>query len=266
MNLIKSYLFLLSFLFIFFPSCFPYDNGGGGCGQNIECESDSQCIEEYGENFICFDEKRNYNNYSLIKTNKLSCAGPEAYCVEDICKNLELDCGDGECSLRASYGNGPAFAECICNKNANYAKYMEQNAYTIQKCLIDYSCENSNDCLGVAKKINNEFHSVNVCTPDGLCVKGCSSNLDCKGDKEVCLSSGDTCLDITTIECKENTYNDPYKEGRCSSFCNETTNSCKLGFKCSNEEKCVPTCINNDDCLKDKFTGDTCNTELNYCE
>jgi len=257
----KRILLLIIVLFVF-SGCYPYQSGSGGCGNLVQCESDDECVEKHGEYYVCFDRYKQYEtqNESLMSTDNIvidiqsknSCAVPSITCVEDRCKSENIDCGIGQCEL-AYYGE----PLCVCDEGA----YLKEISSAMSTCVEGFTCEDSSECEALYKTVNHKQFYLANCLTSGKCEESCNENKDCKSKDEMC--SDNQCRNLEFFSCY-NGYPNVYKNGACEDYCNENK-VCDSGFRCNDEEKCVPICTSNDDCLKDKFTGNFCSIELNYC-
>jgi hypothetical protein len=218
--------------------------------QYLECEINEECIEKWGNGFVCY---RNSCKYDYCKTLN----GYEA-------------CNEGTC-----YNNFNGYS-CRCpegqyNKSSSYTP---NKAFAVDKCITDLSCKKASDCDFLRK--GNEYFSVCSATKD-KCVTHCINDFDCKGEYAACSNEQpdfNTCTDLKEVYyyfidnpeyneyCKD-TFFDPYMI--CGKNC-ETNDNCKTGFICSLDKTCLPICATNQDCENDKFSnGNICDTELNYC-
>ena len=190
------------------------------------------------------------------------------YCLKETCKSQNIDCGFGTCI------NTEVGYDCICEEGKLH-KYED----TGKKCTENI-CSSSKDCRSHVM-INGEKRGMKLCLSNGTCGDKCNNSSDCIGETEFCA--------VYTIDRSETEYYDYYKceeissdiercenynkylylysnKLECKDFC--TKNSCASGFRCNHNNHCTPPiCLNDQDCINDKFSeGNTCNTELNYCE
>ena len=207
--------------------------------KNNDCKTNDECKEDY----VCVYDR----------------------CVEDYCAKYNYDCGTGYCYMRDMF-----FPECKCE----VGHYQSANSgQSVDKCHESYSCETSRDCLYM-RQINPEgdysTDRVKICSFEGECTNYCETSLDCKGKEEVCIFNNkcyqlgrDSDLDMGIPHCGDDYYNDRYNNLRCTHKCGEDY-SCDPGFSCV-DTYCVPRCLSNENCLKDKFTGDICDETLRIC-
>ena len=236
----KGLLFLFIFLtlLILLPACIS-----SGCDSEPECSVTQDCVEGKGENYICVHPE---NNYQIN-----SCCAPMAKCVIDRCKTENVDCGLGECEnyYETNYS-------CNCNNDAVKRKGSDT--------CIENSCTKSEDCNDIIKIVENEIYGydmidLSVCDK-GECVAECITNFDCD-DKFACYYG--RCETVLTDTCYGGGgYSDRYNKLKCRDHCGY----CMDSMTCDSFKNCVPKCKNNEDCKKDKFTTDVCNTEKEYCE
>jgi len=230
---------------------------------NDDCKggtSDGVCIVRCDTNQDC----SNKDGLTICVENE---------CIEDFCntKNGYENCGeDGVCqSFRQGY-------LCTCPDDkltyGNRDVFRQGNDLVLGKCLDTFTCKTSFECHHLIHDANNEGYIYFNCSPQGECVEECKLDNDCIGEFEKCGQYG--CYDMkkdfedfaSVEKCGENFHFSPYVNSfyHCEAPCND---DCDLGYRCNNKKECVPTCITNEDCINDKFSvGNTCNTELNYCE
>lgn len=239
-----------------------------------KCETDDECVSKFDDTYVCVESKEYYKQKSKSDCEVVitpegqfcSIAIPRKQCVKDYCKYDNIDCGFGTCNLYV--GNiGQGGYNCDCENGYLHKEYEDGSI----KC-IENSCENSLFCKYTYIKTETETLYTDLCSGEGKCSEHCSNHFDCKGEFEFCDQST-RCIDLKTIQCSEDEYVDPYYtkylsyiEGIfCSKKCDET-NLCQAGFICNQNQQCVPKCTTNEQCRQDKFTGNTCNIQLHYCE
>jgi len=250
MSNMKNLLFLLSSILILgLSSCIPITTG---CDVDPECSTTQDCIEKNGENYICVHPE---NNYQIN-----SCCAPMAMCVIDICKSDNIDCGLGECKNHYEFNYS-----CNCDENSVKRKSNKNARYSLatDKC-IENSCNENSDCNDIFKIVESKIYGYDrvdlpICSSN-KCVAECETNFDC--DENFACYHG-RCETILTDTCYGGGgYSDRYNNLKCRDHCGY----CMDGMSCDSFKNCVPECKNDEDCKKDKFTTDVCNTEKGYCE
>jgi hypothetical protein len=243
----KKLLFLLSLLtlLVLLPACIATS----GCEEEPECSTTQDCIEKKGEDYICIHPE---NSYQIN-----SCCAPMAICVIDRCKSDNIDCGLGVCE------NHYNSYSCNCNEDAVKRKSDINGKLAIDKC-IENSCNENSDCNDIFKIVKSEIYGYDrvdfsVCSSN-KCVAECETDFDCD-DKFACYYG--RCESILTDTCHGGGgYSDRYNNLECRDHCGY----CMDGMSCDSFNNCVPECKNDEDCKKDKFTTDICNTKKGYCE
>lgn len=277
------YLFVILSLSSFLTACIEEDYCKDVDLTTKQCETDNECIKEYGEYYKC--SRAEIKDESDYAEHPVFSKCEQKYCVVDECKKANLSCGLGEC--RSSYYY--EYAYCKCNEGAIF----KNNTCTENSCLTE------DDCSSAGYKKGDDYIYLDVCSSEGMCVENCDSNWDCKGETSMCIKGVEwkegtyedvctadnpnckiisTCIDYMNGECYDGKHKTPYVKLQhrfyseafwgylfCENNCDEE-NLCNPGFVCNNNKECVPICISDEDCLNDKFSkGKKCSSDLFYC-
>ena len=285
---------ILFFLSMIYASVIP-NCGVSTCDEEVmakvrkvKCETTDDCISKFDKTYICAETRDYYykkklnNDCEVITTpNGKFCkiAIPPKQCVKNLCETENINCGFGTCEIKVGYELGVGYPICNCEEG-----YLNKLNYeTNRESCIENSCNDSEYCENTELRTESteeyyDFDKIKtpVCSAEGKCANTCINHFDCKGEKEYCLD-GYECVDLDKIECDEGDYVYPYSKNNrnkyedykkdffCYNNCSEE-NPCDAGFICNSEKKCVPKCINDEQCKLDKFQSDVCDTQLHYCK
>jgi tetratricopeptide (TPR) repeat protein len=227
---------------------------GEGCVREdcLECVTNEDCINKYGENFAC---------------------------LGNVCEKPCWDsnyCDKGE---RCDFSEGYDYGICVpglCSINDDCRENQECYYYGSTKRCLENPCGENSECLDseVCKIVDNRRNKKCVskgkdcscttgnCPVDGI--EGCSDCLECNNDKDCALYGSDKrCINgVCVDDCNSN--KDCLKSdgaGGCISFCKESE-ECAQG-----EGVCIPKCMENCE-YYDKDTGEcvyVCSSEQ-YCK